>query len=134
MARGKKELITLASQIGEAKQAIMMLKNQQEEIKKKIKDKEVELEQLENQQKLETMAEIIKIAEGEGVTLNTILTALQKDKSLISLIADEAKTADDEVEDIPEDVSESSSDVVSAAPNNSANTSAYGTSASQSSY
>lgn len=134
MARGKKELITLASQIGEAKQAIMMLKNQQEEIKKKIKDKEVELEQLENQQKLETMAEIIKIAEGEGVTLNTILTALQKDKSLISLIADEAKTEDDEEEDIPEDVSESSSDVASAAPNNSANTSAYGTSASQSSY
>lgn len=100
MARTKKESNTTVSQIGEVKQAILVLKNQLEEIKKKIKEKEVELEQLENKQKLETVTEIVKIAEGEGVSLADILAALQRDKSLITLIADEVNNNADEEEDI----------------------------------
>ena len=121
MARGKKDLNTLSAQIGEAKQSLMMLKNQQEEIRKKIKEKEVEIEQLENQQKIETMSAIIKIAEGEGVSLDTLLSALQRDKTLISLIADEAKNDEDEEEDISEDTTDSSTDNNSSEPNNSSN-------------
>ena len=87
MARTKREINSTASQIGEVKQTILVLKNQLEETKKKIKEKEVELEQLENKQKLETVSEIVKITESEGVSLTDILAALQRDKSLISLIA-----------------------------------------------
>lgn len=100
MARIKKEINSITAQIGETKHSILVLKNQLEEIKKKIKEKEVELEALETKQKYETMKEIVKIAEGEGVSLTDVLFALRRDKSLIGLIADEAKNEVDEEEDI----------------------------------
>lgn len=116
MARIKKEQNTIAYQIGEVRHSIMGLRNQLEDIKKKIKEKEAELEQLEQQQKLETMNEIIKIAEHEGVTIDTLLAALQRDKSLLGLIADEAKNNIDEEEDIIEDTNTSAENVSPSEP------------------
>jgi septal ring factor EnvC (AmiA/AmiB activator) len=110
MARNKKEINSITAQIGEVKHSLLMLRNQLEETKKKIKEKEAELEALETKQKYETMKEILIIAEGEGVSLTDVLAALRRDKSLIGLIADEAKNNVDEEEDIV-DTAETSGEI-----------------------